>query len=78
MSENIIIYGSSSLISLELIKILDKDTSKFYLFCRNKNEIEKFIINNNFDKNKFIIFEVDLIDLKKNLELINNIKNVTG
>ena len=78
MSGNIIIYGSSSLISLELIKILDKDTSKFYLFCRNKNEIEKFIINNNFDKNKFIIFEVDLIDLKKNLELINNIKNVTG
>ena len=73
MSGNIIIYGSSSLISLELIKILDKDASKFYLFCRNKNEIEKFILKNNFDKNKFIIFEVDLIDLKKNLELINNI-----
>ena len=61
MSENIIIYGSSSLISLELIKILDKDTSKFYLFCRNKNEIEKFIIKNNFDKNKREIIEDQLL-----------------
>ena len=76
--KKILIYGASSLISLELIKLLNKDVSKFFLFCRDKNEIEIFLKNNNFDIEKFSIFEVDLLDIKKNLEIIDHIKNIDG
>ena len=62
--KKILIYGASSLISLELIKLLNKDVSKFFLFCRDKNELN-FFKNNNFDIEKFSIFEVDLLDIKK-------------
>lgn len=36
MNKNyIIIYGGSSLISKELLKILSKNFGKFIIFCRN-------------------------------------------
>ena len=76
--KKILIYGASSLISLELIKLLNKDVSKFFLFCRDKNEIEIFLKNNNFDIEKFSIFEVDLLDIKKNLEIMDHIENIDG
>ena len=78
MKKKILIYGASSLISLELIKLLNKDVSKFFLFCRDKNEIEIFLKNNNFDIEKFSIFEVDLLDIKKNLEIIDHMENIDG
>ena len=78
MKKKIIIYGASSLISLELIKLLNQDVSKFFLFCRDRNEIELFLNNNNFDVEKFSIFEVDLLDIEKNLELVNQIKIIDG
>ena len=78
MKKNVIIYGASSLISLELIKLLDKDVSRFFLFCREKNEIENFLTDNNFDIKKFSIFEVDILDIEKNLEYLNQIKSIDG
>ena len=78
MKKKILIYGASSLISLELIKLLNRDVSKFFLFCRDKNEIEIFLKNNNFDIEKFSIFEVDLLDIKKNLEIIDHMENIDG
>ena len=78
MKKKIIIYGASSLISLELIKLLNQDVSKFFLFCRDRNEIELFLKGNNFDIEKFSIFEVDLLDIEKNLELVNQIKIIDG
>ena len=65
MKKNVIIYGASSLISLELIKLLNQDISKFFLFCRDKNKIENFLLDNNFEKEKFSIFEVDILDIKR-------------
>ncbi len=78
MKKKILIYGASSLISLELIKLLNQDVSKFFLFCRDKNEIEIFLKNNNFNIEKFSIFEVDLLDIKKNLEIMDHIENIDG
>ncbi len=78
MKKKIIIYGASSLISLELIKLLNQDVSKFFLFCRDRNEIELFLKNNNFDVEKFSIFEVDLLDIEKNLELVSQIEIIDG
>ena len=76
--KKLIIYGASSFISLELIKLLEQDVSKFFLFCRNKSKILDFITKNNFDINKFSIFEVDILDIKKNLELVNQMENIDG
>ena len=39
----IIIYGGSSLISKELLKILSKDFNKFIIFCRKKNIVQQYI-----------------------------------
>tara|TARA_B100000963_G_scaffold361260_1_gene395818 strand:- start:2333 stop:3055 length:723 start_codon:yes stop_codon:yes gene_type:complete len=78
MKKKIIIYGASSLISLELIKLIDQNVSKFFLFCRDKRRVEDFIINNNFDSKKFSIFEVDILDIEKNLELVGHIESIDG
>ena len=45
-NRRIVIYGGSSYISEELIKILSKDYSKFTIICRNKNYIENYISKN--------------------------------
>ena len=63
---------------MELIKLLNHDVSQFFLFCRDRNEIELFLKGNNFDIEKFSIFEVDLLDIEKNLELVNQIKIIDG
>ena len=78
MKKKIIIYGASSLISLELIKLIDQNVSKFFLFCRDKRSVEDFIVNNNFDSKKFSIFEVDILDIEKNLELVGHIESIDG
>ena len=78
MKKKIIIYGASSLISLELIKLIDQNVSKFFLFCRDKRSVEDFIVNNNFDSKKFSIFEVDILDIEKNLELVDHIESIDG
>ena len=78
MKKKIIIYGASSLISLELIKLLNQDVSKFFLFCRDRSEIEHFLKSSNFDIEKFSIFEIDLLDIEKNLELVSQIEIIDG
>jgi decaprenylphospho-beta-D-erythro-pentofuranosid-2-ulose 2-reductase len=71
--ENILIYGGSSLISLELIKKIQNNCKKIIIFCRSKkNFIDQIKIEGLSFKN-FDIYEVDLIDLKKNLYYISKI-----
>ena len=75
MSEgNIIIYGGSSYISEELIKILSNDYKKFTIICRNKKYIEDYIKKNNLQNLKINIFEADLLNLESNLSIIENLK----
>ena len=45
----IIIYGGSSLISKELLKILSKDFNQFIIFCRKKNIIQQYISEKKLD-----------------------------
>ena len=75
MSEgNIIIYGGSSYISEELIKILSNDYKKFTIICRNKKYIEDYIKKNNLQNLEINIFEADLLNLESNLSIIENLK----
>ena len=61
MNKKILIYGGSSLISLELIKIYNNEEYEFIIFCRNKNKFIERLKELDLSTNKFTIFESDLI-----------------
>ena len=76
--KKIIIYGGTSEISLELIDLYIDECEKIIIFCRLKKDFIELIKNKNFFKNlenKIKIFEVDLLDLNKNLDIIKNFNN---
>ena len=73
--EYIIIYGGSSYISKELLKILSKDFNQFIIFCRNKNVVNRYISELQLENLEIKIFEVDLLDLKSNVLLIEKLRN---
>ena len=72
---NIIIYGGSSLLSKELLKILSKDFNQFIIFCRKKNIVQQYISEKKLDNLEIKIFEVDLLDLETNLSIIEKLEN---
>tara|TARA_B100001123_G_scaffold405858_1_gene496568 strand:- start:3622 stop:4353 length:732 start_codon:yes stop_codon:yes gene_type:complete len=71
----IIIYGGSSLISKELLKILSKDFDRFIIFCRNKNIVENYIHELKLENLEIVIFEADLLDIEKNISFIEKFEN---
>ena len=71
----IIIYGGSSLISKKLLEILSKDFNQFIIFCRKKNIVQQYISENKLGNLEIKIFEVDLLDLKTNLSIIEKLEN---
>ena len=77
--KKILIYGGSSLISKELISIYYKEDYNFIIFCRKKELVLSYLVDLKLDNNKFKIFDIDLIDLQKNLELISKLEdNIDG
>ena len=78
-NEKIIIYGGSSLISKEILRILSKDFNQFIIFCRKKNIVEQYIKEFKLENSKIEIFEVDLLDLEKNISIIDKLTdNIRG
>ena len=79
MMKKILIYGGTSLISLELIKIYLKYNYEFIIFTRNKDNFKSRVRKFGLDEKKFELFEVDLSNLEENLKLISGIKkNIQG
>ena len=72
---NIIIYGGSSLLSKELLKILSKDFNQFIIFCREKSIIQQYIYEMKLEHLKIKIFEADLLDLETNFSIIEKLEN---
>lgn len=75
--KNIIIYGGTSEISLALIDIFEMECEKLIIFCRSKENFIKVLKekhNYNDLINNIQIFETDLINLDKNLEIIKTLK----
>jgi len=75
--QDIVIYGGTSEIALELIKIYFDECNKIIVFCTNKNRFfdlcnEKQIL---LEKQKIEIFEIDILDLEKNLQIVEQLKN---
>ena len=71
--KHIIIFGGSSLIAKELIEIFQKECDKFSIFCRNKNIVEGYV--ENLKNCKINIHEADLLDLEKNLTIVEKLEN---
>ena len=76
--KKILIYGGSSLISVELIRLLYNQIDKFVIFCRNKNKFIEEMSDLNFEISKFDIKEVDLENLKQNIEITESINTLHG
>ncbi len=74
--EKILIYGGTSLIAKELIKILDSAENQFLIFCRNKQNFENYLKENNLEKEKFSIYEVNLENLEENIKIIDSISDI--
>ena len=76
MNKNyVIIYGGSSLISKELLKILSKDYSNFIIFCRDKGVVQKYIHELKLEKSDIKIYEADVLDLELNFSIIKSFEN---
>lgn len=71
--KHIIIFGGSSLIAKELIEIFQEECDKFSIFCRNRNIVEGYI--ENLKNCKINIHEADLLNLEKNLTLVEKLEN---
>ena len=73
--KKIIIYGGSSEITPHLINEFKDECEEIILFLRNsENHILKKIINDD-DEKKISFYVVDLLDNKKNLEILKKMKN---
>ena len=75
--ENIIIYGGTSEISIELIKNYINDCKKMIIFCTNKNKLLSMFEKKEtkFETQKLELIEINLLELDKNLELIKKFNN---
>ena len=72
---SIIIYGGSSLISKELLKILSNDYNQFIIFCRKKIIVQQYIDELKLENSNIKLFEVDLLDLEENISIIEKLEN---
>ena len=73
-NNKLIIYGGTSYITKELLLILSKRFNKFAIFCRNKETVKKYIEEIDNKEIEFEIHEVDVLDLKENYRIIENLK----
>ena len=79
MMKKILIYGGTSLLSLELIKIYLKQSYEFIVFTRDKENFKSRVRKLGLDEKKFELYEVDLSNLEENFKLISGIKkNIQG
>ena len=73
--KNIIIYGGTSEIAIELVKAYLNECDKIKVFCTNKTKFWDLYKKNDekFDNEKLELIEVDLLELDKNFPwLIQN------
>ena len=77
--KNIIIYGGTSQISINLINLYVNECEKIIVFCRSSEKFKNIFPNYNDLDKKIEIIEVDLTDLNKNLEIIKTFsQNISG
>lgn len=74
--KSIVIYGGTSILSIEFMKKYNKEIDEFIVVCRNQKKLEKKILI--FDeklKNKIKIYQIDLLDIENNLAFTNSLES---
>ena len=74
--KQVIIYGGTSLLSIEYIQKFHNEVDVFIVICRDLEKFKKKILY--FDenlKNKIKLYQIDLLDLKKNISFLNSLQN---
>ena len=62
-----------------MINIYYKEAYNFIIFCRKKELLLSQLSNLKLDNNRFQIFDTDLLDLQRNLELVSQLEgNIDG
>ena len=73
--KRIIIYGGTSLLSIEFIKKYKHEINEFIVVTRNKEKLEKKISKfKDSTKNKIKIHKIDLLNLENNLAFTNSLE----
>tara|TARA_Y100000591_G_scaffold222727_1_gene194090 strand:- start:1801 stop:2526 length:726 start_codon:yes stop_codon:yes gene_type:complete len=76
--KKIIIYGGTSLLSIEFIRKFSNEVDEFTVISRNKKKFEeKISINKETLKPKIKSYQIDLLDLENNLKFSNELDNNT-
>jgi decaprenylphospho-beta-D-erythro-pentofuranosid-2-ulose 2-reductase len=72
--KKIIVYGGTSLLSIEFIKKFDKEIDEFIVISRNRNKNkEKIILFDEKLKKKIKFHQIDILDLDQTLSFSNSI-----
>ena len=72
--KKIIVYGGTSLLSIEFIKKFDKEIDEFIVISRNLNKNkEKIILFDAKLRKKIKLHQIDILDLDQNLSFSNSI-----
>ena len=74
--KKIIIFGGTSLISIELLKKFEKETEEFLIISRNNLKLQKQIetMDENLKK-KIQTIELDILNLEDNIYFINKLND---
>jgi decaprenylphospho-beta-D-erythro-pentofuranosid-2-ulose 2-reductase len=77
--KNIIIYGGTSQVAINLINFYLNECEKIIVFCRSAKKFKEIMANHNNLSGEIEIIEIDLSDLNKNLEIIKTFsQNISG
>ena len=72
--KKIIVYGGTSLLSIEFIKKFDKEIDEFIVISRNLNKNkEKIILFDEKLRKKIKFHQIDILDLDQTLSFSNSI-----
>lgn len=74
--KRLIIYGATSLLSIEFIKKYKSEIDEFLLIARNKSKLHNLLkVFDDETKLKIKIFQKDLLELEENIEFIKSIED---
>ena len=74
--KRVIIYGGTSLLSIEYIQKFYNEVDEFIVICRDQEKFKQKILHNEENlKNKINLNQIDLLDLNKNISFLNSLND---
>lgn len=74
--KNIIVYGGTSLLSIEFMKKFNDEVENFVVIGRNKKKFDEKKVSLSEKLQKKISFQqIDILDIRKNLDFSDSLEN---